>query len=197
MTQNEINELAVANQRKAYEVIDESGIARIWRDAGCRVNLIGSLKMGLLMKHLDIDMHVYSSGITAENTFAIAARMSELPGVVEITGINGLYTDEHCMAWHVKYRSTSGEMWKFDIIHIEAGTEYDGYFEHMADRILAVITPLQRDTILRLKYSTPDTEVIHGVEYYEAVIAYGIENIEDLRRWVGSHRTLSPCYWIP
>ncbi|MDE5878245.1 MAG: phosphoglycerate mutase family protein [Muribaculaceae bacterium] len=197
MNQKEISHLATAAQEKAYRVLNTSGIVQVWEEAGCRVNLVGSLRMGLLVTHRDIDLHVYSSGITEASTFAIAARISAIPGVMEITCINGLHTDEHCMAWHVKYRTEDDEIWKFDIIHIEAGTEYDGYFERMAERIMAVMTPSQRDTILRLKAETPSDESIKGVEYYEAVIAEGITELEDLRKWVRRHRLQAPYYWIP
>ncbi|MDE6805062.1 MAG: phosphoglycerate mutase family protein, partial [Muribaculaceae bacterium] len=188
---------ATVRQEEARNVLAVSGIAQVWEDAGCRVSLIGSLRMGLLMSHRDIDLHVYSDNITEASTFAIAARMSALPGVIEIASVNGLHTEEHCMAWHVKYRAQDGEEWKFDIIHIEAGTEYDGYFERMAERIMTVMTPAQRDTILRLKYETPSDEYIKGVEYYEAVIADGITLLEDLRKWLEVHRRKSVYYWIP
>ncbi|MDE6681556.1 MAG: phosphoglycerate mutase family protein [Muribaculaceae bacterium] len=197
MNQKEINHLATVRQEEARNVLAVSGIAQVWEDAGCRVSLIGSLRMGLLMSHRDIDLHVYSDNITEASTFAIAARMSALPGVIEIASVNGLHTEEHCMAWHVKYRAQDGEEWKFDIIHIEAGTEYDGYFERMAERIMTVMTPTQRDTILRLKYETPSDEYIKGVEYYEAVIADGITLLEDLRKWLEVHRQKRVYYWIP
>ncbi|MDE6843575.1 MAG: phosphoglycerate mutase family protein [Muribaculaceae bacterium] len=197
MNQKEINHLATVRQEEARNVLAVSGIAQVWEDAGCRVSLIGSLRMGLLMSHRDIDLHVYSDNITEASTFAIAARMSALPGIIEIASVNGLHTEEHCMAWHVKYRAQDGEEWKFDIIHIEAGTEYDGYFERMAERIMTVMTPTQRDTILRLKYETPSDEYIKGVEYYEAVIADGITLLEDLRKWLEVHRQKRVYYWIP
>ncbi|MDE6298443.1 MAG: phosphoglycerate mutase family protein [Muribaculaceae bacterium] len=197
MNQEEINSLALANQAKAHMVFEESGIPQIWKSAGCRVNLIGSLKMGLLVNHNDIDLHVYSKGITEQSTFAIAARMSALPGVIDITSINGLHTDEHCMAWHVRYRAKDGEEWKFDIIHIEGGTQYDGFFENMAERIMVSLTEDQRNTILRLKYETPEDELIHGVEYYEAVIADNIDTLDNLRKWVVEHRKKPLYYWIP
>lgn len=100
MNKTEINDLAQANQQKAWDVLRESGIAEIWESAGCRVNLVGSLRMGLLASHRDIDLHVYSTDISASSSFAVAAEMSRNPKVTEIKCINGLHTDEHCMAWH-------------------------------------------------------------------------------------------------
>ncbi|MDE5749652.1 MAG: phosphoglycerate mutase family protein, partial [Duncaniella sp.] len=164
--------------------------------AGCRVNLVGSLRMGLLVRHLDIDLHVYSRGITDAKSFAVAAEIAANPNITEIKCINGLHTDEHCIAWHFFYRHR-GRIWQIDVIHIEEGSEYDGYFERMADRIVEVMTPEQRDTILRLKAETPDGEDIHGVEYYEAVIADGITTLPAMRDWVSHHRQGEARYWIP
>ncbi len=197
MNQTEIRDLALANQKKAFDVLDESGIADIWKAAGCRVNLVGSLRMGLLASHRDIDLHVYSSGITTENSFAIVAKLARNPKVTEIRCINGLHTDEHCISWHVFYKTDDSEIWQFDIILIEDGTEYDGYFERMADRITEVMSPEQRDTILQLKFETPEGKDFHGVEYYEAVIADGIISMRDFEIWVKEHRMKLPYYWIP
>lgn len=197
MNQQEIRLLALANQEKAFRVLNESGIADVWKKSGCRVNLIGSLKMGLLASHRDIDLHVYSKGITEESSFAIASRMAKLQNVCEIKCINGLHTDERCMAWHISYRDHDNEIWQFDVIHIEEGSRYDGYFERMAERISALASQAQKDTILRLKFETPSDKDYHGVEYYEAVIADGIDNMEDFGQWVTEHRKQPQYYWIP
>lgn len=197
MNQDEIRDLALANQQEANRVLEQSGIADIWKKAGCRVNIVGSLRMGLLASHRDIDLHVYSSGITEESSFAIAAKIAQNPNVTEIKCINGLHTDEHCMAWHVFYKAADENIWQFDIIHIEEGTEYDGYFERMADRIVEVMTPEQRDVILGLKFETAQGKDYHGVEYYEAVIADGIREMTDFEKWVSAHRKKKPYYWIP
>ncbi len=197
MNRKEIFDLAEANRLRALEVLANSGIEDVWRKAGCRVEIVGSLRMGLLASHRDIDLHVYSSGITEESSFAIAAKMASLKGVGEITCINGLHTDEHCVAWHVQYKVSEDETWKFDIIHIEAGSYYDGFFERMARRIVHVITPEQRELILKLKFETPADEIIHGVEYYEAVIADGVSTLDELRLWLPEHRRKPQYYWIP
>lgn len=50
-----ILELAKRNQQKAWEIIEDTRIVRIWEGIGAKVNLVGSLRTGLLMKHRDID----------------------------------------------------------------------------------------------------------------------------------------------
>lgn len=194
MNQKEIEELAAANQREAFRILKESSVEDIWGKAGCRVNLVGSLRMGLLMTHRDIDLHVYSSGITIQSSFAIAAKIAANPNVAEIKCINGLHTEEHCVAWHILYNAANHERWQIDMIHIEEDTAYDGYFEHMADRITETMTPEQRLTILRLKFEAPQ---YHGVEYYEAVMADGVSTVDELHQWVTEHRSKPPYYWIP
>lgn len=192
----EIIDRAAQCRQRAQRVLEESGIAEVWREAGCRVNLVGSLRMELLASHRDIDLHVYSKNITAENSFAIAAKIAVNQNVTEIRCINGLHTDEHCVAWHIFY-NFEGEIWQFDVIHIEEGTRFDGYFERMADRIVGVMTPEQRETILCLKFETPQGCDWYGVEYYEAVIADGVSSIDEMKSWVEEHRKKPPYYWIP
>ena len=196
MNQQEVFDLAFVNQERARGVLVSSGIADVWERNGCRVNLVGSLRMGLLASHRDIDLHVYSKGITEEGSFAIAAQVARLPGVTEIRCINGLHTDEHCVAWHIFYRCDD-EVWQFDVIHIEEGTEYDGFFERMADRIVEVMTSGQKEIILRLKFEAPSGSDYHGVEFYEAVIADGISNMVEFEEWVTDHRKKPMYYWIP
>ena len=189
--------LARQNQKRAFEILSELQIIELWESYGCKVNLIGSLAMKLLVKHLDIDLHVYSSGITEECSFEIAAQIAKNRRVKELKCINGLHTDEYCIAWHIFYEDVDGRIWQIDIIHIESGTRYDGYFEKMAQRINEILDDEKRDRIMRLKYETPENEEIHGVEYYQAVIEDNVTSLEDLREWVKVHRNLNGVYWIP
>jgi len=190
-------ERSMAAARRAHEVLETSRIKEVLEEAGAEVRLVGSLRMGLIAKHRDIDLHMYSSGITEESSFAIAAKLAKIHKIVEIKCINGLHTDEHCVAWHLKYQMRDDEIWQFDIIHIEKDSQYDGYFEEMAERIKARLTPELKEAILKMKYETPDDEEIHGVEYYEAAIADGIRNLNDLREWIKAHRSKPFCYWMP
>ena len=44
-----ILELAKRNQQKAWEIIEDTRIVRIWEGIGAKVNLVGSLRTGILI----------------------------------------------------------------------------------------------------------------------------------------------------
>ncbi|MDY5394922.1 MAG: hypothetical protein SPG38_06060, partial [Desulfovibrio sp.] len=54
-----------------------------------------------------------------------------------------------------------------------------------------------RDTILRLKYETPENEGIHGVEYYQAVLEGGVRTLDELHRWRAAHPLDGVNLWMP
>ena len=83
------------------------------------------------------------------------------------------------------------------MIHIVKGSRYDGYFEKMAERITAVLTDETRQAILKLKYETPDTVKIMGVEYYQAVIQDGVRTYAELEDWKKQHPVIGVIEWIP
>lgn len=94
-------------------------------------------------------------------------------------------------------RGTDHELWQIDMIHLLKGSYYDGYFEQVAERISAVLTPEIRETILKLKYETPDTEEIMGIEYYQAVIQDGIHDYAAFQNWRKAHPTNGIINWRP
>lgn len=55
-----ILELAERARRKAEKVIEETQVESVWRSVGAEPYRVGSLAMGLLMRHRDIDLHIYS-----------------------------------------------------------------------------------------------------------------------------------------
>ena len=137
-----IERIARHNRWRAEEVIRDSRLAEIWRSVGAEVRQVGSLRSGLLMKHRDIDFHIYSSPLRLEESFAAMAQLAADPAVGRIECRNLLATDEACVEWHATYRDRDGDEWQLDMIHIVRGSRYDGYFEHVADRIAAALTPV-------------------------------------------------------
>ena len=52
-----------------------------------------------------------------------------------------------------------------------------------------------RQTIIRLKFETPDNFKIAGIEYYKAVIQDGITNFDDFLKWRKSHNFEGIIKW--
>lgn len=192
-----IFELAKRNQQKAWEIIEDTRIVRIWEGIGAKVNLVGSLRTGLLMKHRDIDFHIYTSPLDLSVSFRAMAELAENTSVKKIEYTNLLHTAEACIEWHAWYQDMEGELWQMDMIHIQEGSRYDGYFERVAERISAVLTDEMRLAILKLKYETPDTEKIMGVEYYQAVIQDGVRSYPEFEEWRRLHPAVGVVEWMP
>lgn len=193
----DILELAKRNQQKAWEIIEDTRIVRIWEGIGAKVNLVGSLRTGLLMKHRDIDFHIYTSPLDLSASFRAMAELAENTSVKKIEYTNLLHTEEACIEWHAWYQDMEGELWQMDMIHIQEGSRYDGYFERVAERISAVLTDEMRLAILNLKYETPDTEKIMGVEYYQAVIQDGVRSYPEFEEWRRLHPAVGVVEWVP
>lgn len=193
----DILELAKRNQQKAWEIIEDTRIVRIWEGIGAKVNLVGSLRTGLLMKHRDIDFHIYTSPLDLSASFRAMAELAENTSVKKIEYTNLLHTAEACIEWHAWYQDMEGELWQMDMIHIQEGSRYDGYFERVAERISAVLTDEMRLAILNLKYETPDTEKIMGVEYYQAVIQDGVRSYPEFEEWRRLHPAVGVVEWMP
>lgn len=102
-----IFDIAKQNQEKAWQVIKNTNIIQIWEDAGAKINLVGSLRTGLLMKHRDIDFHIYSSPLNLTDSFQAMARLAENPSIKRIECANLLHTAEACIEWHAWYQNES------------------------------------------------------------------------------------------
>lgn len=194
---NDILRLAERNSRTAMEIIRRTRLVEIWREAGADPHMVGSLAMGLLMKHRDIDFHIYSSPVTADGSFAAMARLAECPEIRRIECRNLLHSPEACIEWHAWWAEEEGEEWQIDMIHILRGSHYDGYFERMAARISAALTDRTRETILRLKFETPDDCHIMGIEYYQAVLRDGIRTWDEFAAWRTAHPVTGIVEWMP
>ena len=181
---NKIIEISNNNQKKAFSIIKELDIENAFKNIGARINLVGSLKMGLLMKNRDIDFHIYTTELNIEKSFSAISKIASNKKIEKITYSNLIDTDEHCIEWHLFYKDNNdNKVWQIDIIHILDGSYYDGYFEKVADDIINMLTEEKRNTILQLKYETPDDIKIMGIEYYKAVLKYNITTYKDFIKW--------------
>ncbi len=189
--------LTQKNISTARAIIADLDIEGAWRSIGAEVNLVGSLKIGLLGKHRDIDFHVYTPAVLPAESFRAMGRIAANPRIERIEYGNLIDTEEECIEWHAHYRDTRGETWQLDIIHIRRGSAYDGFAERAAEKIAAALTPQTRATILRLKYETPDNEKIMGIEYYLAVLRDGVTSYAEFTAWRAAHPLRDIVLWTP
>lgn len=187
--------LAQENQKKAFEIIEKTKVLECWQSIGAEINLIGSLKMGLLCKHLDIDFHIYTPTLEVAQSFAAIAKLASNPKITHIEYRNLLEEENQCLEWHALYQDE--QLWQIDMIHIVQGSKYAGYFERVAQRILAVMSEAQKEQILRLKFETPDNLKIAGIEYYQAVLQEGITDFKEFMQWRKSRPQGAIIEWIP
>lgn len=193
----EIRKLAERNRREAERIVRDCQVEAAWQSVGAEVHGVGSLRMGLLMKHKDIDFHVYSSPLRLADSFAAMARLAAHPRIERVECRNLLHTEQECVEWHAYYRADDGALWQLDMIHLPKGSRYDGFFERMAARITAALTEETRDAILRLKYETPEEVKVMGVEYYQAVLRDGVRTYTDFEVWRRAHPVEGIVKWMP
>ncbi len=192
-----IAELSARYIRYAHRIVGEADIVGVWRTIGAEVRQVGSLAMGLMMTHRDIDFHVYTDRLSEEESFAAMAVLSKHPSVVRIECVNLSKTEEECIEWHAWWEDAESGLWQIDMIHLRHGSQWDGFFERMAERIVATLTPETRTSILYLKYRTPPEEKIPGVAYYQAVLRDGVRTWEEFVRWRASHPISGIVAWMP
>ena len=193
---NNIEIIAQNNLEKAELVIKNSGVRQAWESIGAAVNQVGSMAMGLLMKHRDIDFHIYTDKLDIAESFKAVQKICANPAVTRMEYRNLADTEEACLEFHVWFM-LDNEEWQIDMIQILKGSQFDGFFENVAERIKAVLTPEKRRTILELKYLTPDDEHIMGIEYYQAVIADDVKTYPEFIRWRKAHPVTGIVSWRP
>lgn len=120
----DIIKIAEYNQESAWRVLEDTKIIQAWENIGATVNIIGSLKSGLMMKSRDIDLHIYSEKLDISKSFAVVQNLAEKLSLKEIFYKNGIETEEECIEWHVIYEDKDMNTWKFDMIQIRRGSKY-------------------------------------------------------------------------
>lgn len=189
--------LAEQNQQTAWKILEDTRIIQAWERIGATVNIVGSLKSGLLMKSRDIDMHIYTDNLDISESFAVMQGLTERLPFKEIQYKNLIGTEEECIEWHALYKNEDKNIWKFDMIHIRKGSKYDGTVERVTDTIIKQLTPEIRRTILQIKYDVPDGITIPGIEIYHAVFSGNVKTYEKLEQWRKTNPLTNSLDWLP
>ena len=127
--------MARATQAEARDIVAELDIEGHWRRASAVVHAVGSFRTGLLVRHRDIDFHVYTPTLDRDLSFRVMAALASSPYLNSLHFVDGSATEERCLEWHGIWQRPGGALWQIDIIHIESGSTFDGYFERFADRL--------------------------------------------------------------
>ena len=184
-------------RRRAAEVLRDSKVLEAWESIGGLVRGVGSFRSGLMMKHRDIDLHVYTDTLDVSRSLAALGPVIASGKTIGLTYINGANSDEHCLEWHLRLLDEDGNEWKIDMIQILAGTKYDGAMEDVADAVAEAATPEERKRILALKNACPDELKICGIEYCKAVIADHVTDWAEFMAWRKDNPPETLMDWRP
>ncbi len=190
-------EISERRRREALGIVRSSGVVEAWESVGATVNMVGSVRSGLIMNNLDIDFHVYTGEPMDELSFAAIERLKENPAISDVRFRNLLDTPEECLEWHARYDEPGGAVWQLDMIHIRRGSAFDGLIERTTDAVIARLTPETREAILRIKHDAPDGVKIPGIEVYYAVLSLGLRTYGEFAAWRQAHPHIDLLGWMP
>ncbi|MEA5006260.1 MAG: phosphoglycerate mutase family protein [Rikenellaceae bacterium] len=193
----DILKIAGKNCQAAWEVLNHTGIIPTWESIGATVNIVGSLKSGLMMRNHDIDMHIYSDRIDITESFSVMQHLAERVPFKEVLYKNLIETEEECLEWHALYEENNQKLWKLDMIHIRRGSKYDGVVERVTEEIIRKLTPEIRETILQIKFEVPEGESIPGIEIYHAVFDGNVKSYKELEQWRRTNPLKNSLEWLP
>jgi hypothetical protein len=182
---------------RAWSIVHELQIVEHWNAIGAHVNVVGSLRTNLLLNHLDIDLHIYSTPFRIDASFQAVGQIARNPHIKSVFYQNLLDVDDRCLEWHATYVSDAGERWQIDMIHLHPESPYVGVFENVADRIHQALTPETRRAILAIKDAVPAGEKVMGIRVYQAVIRDGVRNYADFCDWSDRNPCSGIITWAP
>jgi hypothetical protein len=193
----DVRRIAEERQAQAWDVVREVRVVEAWQSIGAEINLVGSLRTGLLIHNLDVDFHIYCEPIDPAVSFRAVAILAQNPRVRRITYANLLDAEDMCLEWHASYETARGDTWQINMIHIARASRYAGYFEQVADRINAAIDDEQRDAVLSIKHAIPEGRKVMGVKIYMAVMRDGVRDYPQFVQWEKRHPEEGIVTWMP
>lgn len=180
----------------ACALLRNNHVIECWESIGARIRLVGSVRTGLICRHRDVDLHIYTDQLDAAQTLAALSPLLAQPNVLQCTFINGAQTDEECLEWHLKILDNQQQTWDIDMIQIRSGSRYDGKMEDTAEAIIDHMTPEEQHLILELKEHQLEGYVC-GIQYVKAVLDDGVRTIAEFEEWRRHNPPETLLGWMP
>lgn len=181
----------------ASKVLRESQVLEAWEGIGGKIRGVGSFRSDLMMKHRDIDLHVYTDTLDVTKVLRALSPVIASKQTTALSYVNGADTGEHCLEWHLLRKDEDGCEWKIDMIQILAGTVYDGVMEDNTEAVIDALTPEFRKRILALKSECPDDMKICGIEFCKAVMTDHVSSWRQFMEWRKSNPPVALMDWKP
>jgi len=195
---SEVLQKAAVNQDRAWKIIENTRIIEIWESIGAEINLVGSLKTGLLADHLDIDFHIYTDSCSISESFKAISLLAENNRINKIEYINLLNEDDMCLEWHALYEDEQNDIWQIDMIHIAKASPYAGVFEEVAERIINALTPESKEIILTIKNTACRlNRKVPGINVCRAVIEGKVKTYSEFLAYESQNKTEGIILWKP
>ncbi len=190
----DILERAGRKQARAYELIGYLDLLNRWNRVGSPV-VVGAVRYGLVAAR-DIDMEVYSDAPRIWDGFSVMSGVAVMPGVREVTFMNGLDSPDMGLYWRVIVRDADGGEWKIDTWHVGHDHPDAHWCERFAVAMEASLTDDVRRAIIGIKESLVG-EGVRGIDVYRAVMEGGVTGIDEFRKWYDAHQPDGMCHWLP
>ncbi|WP_320127755.1 hypothetical protein [uncultured Sphaerochaeta sp.] len=191
-------QIAQANYQAALTIIEDLRIEETWKEYKAQAHLVGSIKTGLIMCHLDIDFHIYSDNFCIDDSFAAVGKLALNPRILKIAYINNCEAEDKCLEWHLEYKALDNRIWQIDLIHIMKESPYVGKFERVADKINTVMTLQMKKNILQIKWElSQNDKKAMGIQIYKAVIEDNISTYAEFLQWQETQQDQQIIQWEP
>lgn len=152
-----------------------------------------------VMTRPDIDIEVYSASPGILASFAVMARIAEIPGVRRIRFANALDEPDQGLYWGIRYRAPDADApmeWSVDIWLLP--DDHPGpKASDLVAPMQAAMTPEIRLAIVCLKAQLADRTDVHGIDIYRAVIDGHVRSVDAFDRWFEVHRQPELTFWRP
>lgn len=196
-TMNQIYSIVSSMQKQAWDIINDTDLIGIWTSIGATINLVGSLKTGLLINNRDIDFHIYTNPFRLSDSFSAVSRLAQNRRIKSISYTNLLEDHDKCLEWHAFYNDTMGCSWQINMFHILNESPWAGYSEKVDQRISEMLTQETRRAVLEIKNAIPSQEKLTGIQVYKAVIEDGIRDVDSFWEWKKQNPEQGIIKWMP